>query len=77
MSTVTTGLRKKQSRIIAGKSKLSCNHCKGKGKITLGKIETIKNGSLDLLNDCENCLGSGTIHVSFRKIKNKSKVDML
>jgi DnaJ-class molecular chaperone len=77
MSTVTSGLKKKSESIVSIiKKPVNCHGCEGTGNIEFGGIETEK-GTMDLFDTCGTCDGSGQIIPKLRKIKRKSRVEML
>jgi len=77
MSTVTRGLKNKQETISSKSKPVACGSCGGTGEITYGGVEVAAQGVMGLYDQCGNCEGSGEISKPFRKIKRKSKVEVI
>jgi len=75
MAYVSRGLKKKEIETISHTR--NCKICSGTGDVAYGNIETVEKGSMNLYDSCGECSGSGRVSHITRRIKRKSKVEVL
>jgi DnaJ-class molecular chaperone len=77
MSTVTRGLKKRPEAVSIRTKPVACGSCGGSGEIVYGGVEVVSQGIMQLHDECGNCDGLGEITRPLRKIKRKSKVEVM